>query len=301
MLRQADNTVEIVGILSEIKLDNRKFTKNGLEKNAIGGSIKVKVLQKINGVNTTLEVPVHFFSTQFTINGDVNKVYENLKKFKDEAVSIAAAGAEDSADWVRIRGAKIAMNDFATRDGRIISTPQISGAFIQRIAKPEDNKSYATFSLEFMVAKKEYEIKNDKETGRYEIKAAVPMYAGKVDLIPLIASSENVINAIESYWEEGQTYTCAGVLNFSAKTEITTIPVDFGDPIEKEKTISVSELIVTSGTQSPADEMSAFSQDEMKEALKERKARLEKIKTEGNKQKPKAAPASSSNGFDLGF
>ena len=49
MLRQAENKVKIEGILAEIDLKPGTFKKDGKDMDSIGGSIIVKVTQKISG------------------------------------------------------------------------------------------------------------------------------------------------------------------------------------------------------------------------------------------------------------
>ena len=56
------NVVKIEGILSEIDLKYGTFKKNGVDTKTVGGSIKVRVNTKINGVDTELEIPVHMFN-----------------------------------------------------------------------------------------------------------------------------------------------------------------------------------------------------------------------------------------------
>ena len=49
MLRQAENKVKIEGTLAEVDIKLGSFEKNGRTMESIGGSISVKVVQKING------------------------------------------------------------------------------------------------------------------------------------------------------------------------------------------------------------------------------------------------------------
>ena len=299
MLREATNTVNIEGIISEIDIKDRDFVKNGETKEAISGVIKVRVNQKVGGEMKELEVPVHVFSTKYTKSGAVNPSYASIDKFRNNATSIAAAGGVEGADWVQIRSGKITMNEFYSQDGsKLNSYPRIQASFLNKLPPKDIKDSMATFTIEFMVAKKEYEVdKNGEETGRYKIKAAVPQYGGKVDSIAFVADSVGVIDAIQSYWEEGKTYSATGRINFSAKTEVTYIQSDFGDdPIRSERTVSVNELIITGGSQTPLDENNEFSIEDIKRGLKERQARLEEMK---NKM---TQPKSSKNiSDDLGF
>ena len=131
MLRQAENRVKIEGILNEIDLEARTFTKkDGTPMDGISGSIIVKVNQKIGGEDKELMIPVHVFSYKTTNAGKPNPAYESLMRVKNEFVSVAAAGNEDEADRVRITGANIRMNEYYSQDGRLIAFPRINASFI---------------------------------------------------------------------------------------------------------------------------------------------------------------------------
>ena len=161
-----------------------------------------------------------------------------------------------------------------------------------------------TFTTEFVVATKGEELKNDEPTGRHKIDAIIPQYGGKVDVVPMYAQNANVIDAISTYWNVGDTVKANGRLDFSATTETTIEEVDFGEPIEKTRTINRSDLIITGGSQEPLEGDYAFDNAEIQSALADRKVRLEKQKDKdmsrtASKQTP---PQTSSNGFaDLGF
>lgn len=304
MLRQAENRVKVEGILAEIDIKPGHFNKNGQMMDSIGGSIVVKVTQKISGEEKELAIPVHMFASKLTNKGTPNPAYESIKKIADEYVSIAASeNGEDGADRVRITNASIRMNEYYSQDGRLISFPRVNASFVTRINKG-DCKPEATYTAEFVVAAKNEEIKNDEPTGRYRIDAIVPQYGGKVDVVPMFAQGAGVIDAISTYWNVGDTVKANGRLDFSATTETTIEEVDFGEPIEKTRTINRSDLIITGGSQEPLEGDYAFDNAEIQSALADRKARLEAQKDKdmsraASKQTP---PQTSSNGFaDLGF
>ena len=304
MLRQAENRVKVEGILAEIDIKPGHFNKNGQMMDSIGGSIVVKVTQKINGEEKELAIPVHMFASKLTNKGTPNPASESIKKIADEYVSIAASeNGEDGADRVRITNASIRMNEYYSQDGRLISFPRVNASFVTRINK-SDCKPEATFTTEFVVATKGEELKNDEPTGRHKIDAIIPQYGGKVDVVPMYAQNANVIDAISTYWNVGDTVKANGRLDFSATTETTIEEVDFGEPIEKTRTINRSDLIITGGSQEPLEGDYAFDNAEIQSALADRKVRLEKQKDKdmsrtASKQTP---PQTSSNGFaDLGF
>lgn len=304
MIRQAENKVKIEGILAEIDLNPGTFKKDGKDMESIGGSISIKVNQKISGEEKELIIPVHMFASKLTNKGTPNPAYESIKKVHDTFMSIAAAGGEEGADRVRITGANIRMNEYYNANGTLVSFPRINASFVTKI-NASDCKSEATFTTEMVVAAKNEELdKEGNPTGRYRIDAVIPQYGGRVDVVPFFAQSEGVIDAISTYWEVGDTVKANGRLDFSATTETTLEEVDFGEPIEKTRTINKSDLIITGGSQEPLDGDFAYDNAAIQEALAERKARLEAQKDKDmSRAASKAAPAqNSNNGFaDLGF
>lgn len=301
MLRQAENKVRIEGILSEIDLKYGSFEKSGVPTETVGGSIKVLVEQEINKVPTTLEIPVYMFSTKYTKAGKINPAYQSIETVMKEFVSIAACGSKETADKIRITNAQIRMNEFIGQNGSMVSTPRIHTSFVSRVIgtfKPE-----ATFTLEFMVSDINRMTDNqgvELDPPKLNIVTIVPQYGEKVDVVSLHATNPNVINAIENYWESGACYRASGRLNFSSTTQTVLEEVDFGEPIEKVRTINVNEFIVTGGAQAPLDDDMAFSVEDIRKAMAERKERLEAMKTT-NIQKQAPASTSKKGKMDLGF
>lgn len=303
MLKQKENRVKVEGILSEIDINPTSFKKNGQDVEAIGGSIIVKVNQKISGVDKELLIPVHVFSAKLTNKGTPNPAYESISRVMNEYKSIASTGSEETADRVRITSGQIRMNEYYSADGRLISFPRISASFINKIANG-DCKPEATFTVEFAVASMEEEIGQDGEaTGRTKVTALLPQYGGKLDVVPMYAESEGVISAISNYWEVGNTVKANGRLDFSSTTEVTYEEVDFGEPVEKVRTINKSDLIITGGSQEPLEGDFALAKEDLDMALADRKNRLEAQKEKDMARvASKQTPSQSGSGFnDLGF
>lgn len=302
MLRQAKNTVRIEGLLSEINLKYGSYVKNGVTVDTIGGDIKVLVHQEINGEPNDLIIPVYMFSPKLTNAGKPNPAYASIEAVMKEYVSIAAAG-EAGADKIRITSGSIRMNEYYNQQGQLVSFPRVNTSFVQKATgefRPE-----ASWSLEFAVSSLDYVTDEDGvevEPKKLRIKVIVPQYGGKVDTMELFATNPRVIDAITSYWESGKSYTAKGRLNFTSTTQEVIEECDFGEPDVRIRTVSISELIVTKGTQAPLEDDMAFAPAELSAALKEHKAYLETLKDKTS-QKPKATPAptSSNQAFDLGF
>ena len=302
MLRQAKNTVRIEGLLSEINLKYGSYVKNGATIETIGGDIKVLVHQEINGEPNDLIIPVYMFSPKLTNAGKPNPAYASIETVMKEFVSIAAAG-EAGADKIRITNGNVRMNEYYNQQGQLVSFPRINASFVQKATgefRPE-----ASWSLEFAVSSMDYVTDEDGvelSPKKLRIKVIVPQYGGKVDTMELYATNPRVIDAITSYWENGKSYTAKGRLNFTSTTQEVIEECDFGEPDVRVRTVSVSELVVTKGTQAPLEDDMAFEPADLSAALKEHKAYLETLKDKTS-QKPKATPAptSSQQAFDLGF
>ena len=299
MLRQAENKCRIEGILSEINLKYSSYVKNGATIDTVGGDIKVLVPQDEN----SLIIPVYMFAPKLTNSGKPNPAYESIEKVMKEYVSIASGAGVEGADKVRITNATIKMNEYYNAQNQLVSFPRVNASFVNKATgefRPE-----ASWSLEFAVSSIDYVTDEDGievEPKKLRIKAIVPQYGGKVDTMEFFAENSKVIDAISSYWENGKTYSAKGRLNFTSTTKEIIEECDFGEPDVKIRTISVSELIVTKGTQAPLEEDMAFAPSELAAALKEHKAYLETLK---DKVKSKATPApsgtSANEAFDLGF
>ena len=305
MLRQAENKVRIEGILSEINLKYGSYVnKNtGATVDNVGGNIKVLVHQVVNGEEVTLDIPVYMFASKYTNAGKLNPAYESIESVMNSFVSIAAAGGEAGADKIRITNANIRMNEYYNQQGQLVSFPRVNASFVQKATG--DFRPEASWNLQFAVSSMDFVTDNEGvevEPKKLRIKVIVPQYGGKVDTMELYATNPKVIDAITSYWENQKTYTAKGRLNFSTTTQEVVEEMDFGEPEVRVRTTTVSELIVTSGTQAPLEDELAFDVVELSNALKEHKAALESLKDKAiTKQTPAPANTSSKAAIDLGF
>ena len=303
MLKQAENSVKIEGILSEIDLKTGTSNKNGKTTEYIGGSIKVRVTQVLNGKNVDLDIPVFMFSNKLKNDGNPNPAYASIERVMNEYVSIAAGGI-DAADRVRITNANIRMNEYYGQGGQLNSYPRINASFVTKVTDLSKFNPEATFSAVFMIAAMGHETDKDgvQKENRFKIRGILPQYGGKVDVVDFYATTPSVISAVSSYWSEKDTVKVNGKLNFTSVVEEKMVEVDFGEPRMERRTVSVSELIITGGTQTPLDGDFAFDEDEINEALKARQAYLAELKEKAKDKEPKKAAAPAKKGFsDLGF
>ena len=304
MLKQAENSVKIEGILSEIDLKTGSTVKNGKTIEYIGGSIKVRVNQMLNGENVELEIPVFMFSNKLKNDGNPNPAYESIHRVMTEYTSIAAGGI-DAADRVRITNANIRMNEYYGQGDKLNSYPRINASFVTKITDPTKFNPEASFSVVFMIAAMAPETDKDGVPieNRFKIRGILPQYGGKVDVVDFYATSPTVIDAISSYWSEKDTVKINGKLNFTSTVEEKMVEVDFGEPRMERRTVSVSELIITGGTQTPLEGDFAFDEDEINAALQARQAYLAELKAKAKQKEsaPKAAAPAKKSFSDLGF
>lgn len=306
MWREAKNSVYIVGILAETDIKDIVYVRNGMNIEALGGTIKVRVDTVINDEIQCLEIPVRVFQNKYTKAGAINKTYEKLLSVKSEMTSIAAAGSIEGATKISVQGT-IDENDFMGRNGEVVSYATINGKFINKWPSNHEFVPCANFTLEFMVSSMNRVV--DKEgveldPPKLEVQVVVPKYTNEnaaamnVDVIKLYAVTPNVISNAENILEVGSCFVCEGRLNFSSKTEEVVQEMAFGEPKRRVRTTNVNELILTGGD--PLDEEFGWSVSEIKNGVAARKARLEALKTQ---QTAKKAPVESSpkGKLDLGF
>ena len=302
MLKQAENNCKIEGVLSEIDLKTGSTVKNGKSMEYISGSIKVRVNQILNGKEVELDIPVYMFANKLKNDGNPNPAYASIERVMNEYVSIAAAGY-DAADRIRITNGNIRMNEYYGQGDKLISFPRINASFVTKLTDLSKYTPEASFSVVFMIAAMGYETDKDgvQIDNKFKIRGILPQYGGKVDVIDFYATTPSVIEAVSSYWTEKDTVKINGKLNFTSAIEEKMVEVDFGEPRMERRTITVSELIITGGTQTPLEGDFAFDEDEINDALKERQAYLAELKSKA-KQKENAPKAAPKKGFsDLGF
>ena len=165
-----------------------------------------------------------------------------------------------------------------------------------------DSLTFAVSNINYVVDKDGIEV----EPKKLEVTAIVPNWNGQVEVMKLYASNPNVINAITQYWEPDYTFKANGRLNFTSTTETYIEDVDFGEAIEKTRTRSISELLITGGSQSALEGEQAFDVEDLAQAMKARKARLEAQKAKDmnkvkGEMKTPAPTTSRLAGDDMGF
>lgn len=297
MLAQAENNVRIEGILSEIDVREGSFQKNGVPTEYLGGNIKIRVNQEVYGEMKEMEIPVAMFATKMTRAGKQNPAYESIRKLRDDFVSIAAAGNEKDADRIRITNGTIQENAFIGRSNEVVSYPRITASFFTKV-KREEFKPEASFTGVIAVGNIADNVDREgNPTGALDLTGIIVQYGGRADVVKYVVTNDAAVNHIRTYWNNGDTVKIKGLLNFSTKTVEVEEEMGFGDPIVSQRTQSTHDLIITGGSSSGFDSDTAYDENELAQALAERKTRMDALK-----EKPAEKPAASKTDFgNLGF
>ena len=160
-----------------------------------------------------------------------------------------------------------------------VMMPKMDGiTFVMKLREKYD------FPVIMLSAKSEEVDYNGELTGAIIVQGIIPQYGGKVDVVDFRVVNKDAIDYINTNWNKGDTLRVAGKVNFSSKTIHEVEEVEFGEPIEKVRTISTKELIITSGSSSFDGDL-AFDTDEIAKALQERQIRLNELKKQGSASK----------------
>lgn len=289
--KQSDNTVNIVGTLSELEV-KEGTGKSG--KDYVMVNAKVRVDQDINGQLVESEIPVQTLSMKLKKDGSENPMYARAVAYKEQFISLAAAENPADASRVSING-NIEENSYYGQDGTLREGFKIRATFINKAKKDETDK--ATFAVTGVIGSIKDEEKNGEPTDRAIVKMTLVGWNKRADVVSMIASGSAKAH-VESNWEVGDTVIAAGKINVSQKTEIIRTPMGFGEDIEKPVTVSKREILITSGSATGLEEALSYDADDIKAILAERKARLEQEKQNSAN---KTASQTKVSMKDLGF
>ena len=150
-MRKAINTERIEGRIYQHNLTIKTVqnqTSANYGKEFISGNLEVAVDEA--GLNV---IPVHFtYVTEQTSSGKTNATFTNLKRIIDEDNTWIKVG-KDNALKVRIDTA-LALNDFYTQDGNLVSVKTNEGGFVSFINGdlcPENERN--TFAADMVITK----------------------------------------------------------------------------------------------------------------------------------------------------
>ena len=286
---QSTNTIYISGILQEMDIDTKENAKGDTFAT---GTIKIRVDQDVNGKKEENTITVSMIANKKKKDGSANANYARILGYKDSFTSLAAADRPEQASRVTILG-NIEENIWIDQTkNEVRNTFRIRTNFMNKAKEKDEEKS--TFELSGVVGKliPEYD-KDGNETGRLIVKFLVIQYGGRLDTIDLIADGPAKAH-IEANWNIGDTVKVTGIVNVKSKVVTWMEPQGFGEPIERKRTESVRELLVTGGSAGGLEDAFSYDADEIKAAADERLKRIEELKNKPRStvnSSAKAAPA----------
>ncbi len=283
---QGQNKVNVVGKLSSVTFRQGKFS-DGREYESANMIVQVK--QTYGGREETSDVPVSLFASRYTKNNTLNPGYTQLQELKNFN-TIQNVGV-DEATTVRISGANLRENIFASRSGQIINTWQISTSFIGSTVNMLDTASFVMDI--FILDMKPEEDRDGETTGRLLIKGAVVQYNETLDVLNFIVEQPEAVEFIERNWNMNDTVTVKGRIRVTA-VEAEPVKSSWGEDVPESTTRTVRELIITTGDDSGKEEDFAYDPADIKKLFNARKARIEQMQIDAqNSSKKAAAPTAS--------
>ncbi|MGD7046971.1 hypothetical protein FZC83_01920 [Rossellomorea marisflavi] len=264
-LREAENKVEIEGLLLEVRHQEWK-SKEGL-------NIELDIEVGENEIHT-----VHGMSKYKKKDGSDNGIAKGYLTVIDEYKSVADVGRED-ADKVRVSQGKIELNEYFGQDGMLKSFPQIRSNFFNRLAPTDEYAPKAEFDVEMVVAKiSEEKNKDQEETGRVKLKGFIPLFGGTVIPFEFVVSEEGS-EYVEQNYEKGETVNVFGkIINFKESKTVKKAAA-FGADKEVTTYNTVREYLITGGGEPyEEDNKKAYDPELIGKALTEREVYLEELK-----------------------
>ncbi|MBR5944152.1 MAG: hypothetical protein IKZ94_04315 [Lachnospiraceae bacterium] len=306
---QSTNVVEISGILSQLEVDQAK-TADG--RNYASAKATIKVDQEIGGKMVENEIPVKLFSMEMKADGSaVSKIYTSILELPQKFISLASLGDDekDKASKVVINAGNLKENIWVDpNSGQVRTGFEIDTNFMNAPRGNTEFEQDARFELSGVVMDMVRETdSNQEETGRLKVKMAVVGYTGRdgitrVDVIDLIAASDNAVNFIESNWEKGDTVNVNGKISFNQSTKVWYEEQGFGEPIKRTKTQTRKELIILGGSPSGLEEEYSYDATDIKKGLEARAARVEEQKAKSStKGKAQTKKTTSFDDVNPGF
>ncbi|MFD0587708.1 hypothetical protein ACFQZE_06810 [Paenibacillus sp. GCM10027627] len=280
VLREGENVVVIEGIVTEVRIEEGSYKKDGKDVEKIQGEIDIKVNDDVHTVSV--------YANKINKQGKESGLYKGIQTIKNEFKSIQTHGEE--ADKVRIETGKVGLNEYVGQDLTIKAFPQISANFINRLKAGDVFEPKAKFTLEMCVANVAFEKKNDEETGRVILKGYVVGYEGKVFPFETVVEGDRAADYVSNNYDKGTTVTVYGEIVNNTTVTKKAVEVGFGAPQEQINRKTIREYKVISGTE-PKEEDNEKTYDPklIKKGLNEREERhkemIEKKKNAGNGNK----------------
>lgn len=302
-VKQSTNKVKIVGILVEDSLKTGTYKdKNNVDAEYISGTLTIRVKQTISGIEEINDIPVNVWVAKLKTNGELNPAYKSMYDAMNSYTSLVACDDESKATKVLMTSANIVENIFSPDGNSIHCTPRITSNFVGSIINLNSYNPEATFTTDMVVNNILDEMnKEGVPTGRLKVQGLVCRYNGTMDHLDYVVEQPDAINYIRSYWKIGDTVQVSGKIRFTTKTEQIQVPVRFGEPVFKTKTINCRELVITADSSDVLTPEQKFTPQEIEAGQKLREQLIEAAKKKSTKAGFDAANNSAKANNPYGF
>jgi hypothetical protein len=298
---QATNNVFIVGTLVESTYHSPDEIPD--KDKYISGQVSIATPSLDTDEAKENIIPVHFYAKKYKNDGNANPAFDNISKMQSDFISKMTANdvPGTTPSKVRINSGTLTENAFYGNNDQLVSGFRVRNAFFA-LAKAEE-EAMVQFETKIVIANIKDEVdREDNPTGRIVVKGVIVQYGGRAEFVEFIAEDDNVIEAINSNWEQNETVKVSGRIRYYAKTlteEASSDGDTFGRKVNKSKTFFVKELLIEGGSASPCDDDQAYNIKDIGTALTQRNERLEesKKKSQEKNNKNKANSSGKAKGF----
>lgn len=300
-MRKATNSERIEGRVYQHSLTVKTVqnqTSPNFGKEFIAGDIEIAVDEA--GLNV---IPVHFtYVTPTTSSGAENRTFSVLKKIIDGGKTWITNG-KDEALKVRIDTA-IALNDFYTQDGTLVSTKKNEGGFVSIIngeLAPENERN--TFTVDMLItAVNRIEKNEEKNINEDFVTVRGAIFNFRNELLPLDFLVRNV-DGMKYFEDLGVTgaeplYTkvwgrinCGTILN-EVKEDSA-----FGESAVRTYERKIREWVITGTAKVPYEfgDENVLTADEVTKAQQDREVML--AETKKRSEEYRASKSTADNAF----
>lgn len=287
-LKALKNEVNVIGRVKEVNLEEGT-TRDGKEN--IKGNVIVLVEENVNGEVRSHDIRVRVYSNKFKRDGNVNGLFSGYETVMNEYKSIADTGNKHEADLVHVQGT-LELNEFISRDGKLISNNQVNAKFFNRIEAEDVKKRKgpkATATLEAVVDDIKDVIDSEglptdeKKLIGFNVDFFGTLRENSKPIIPFEAIVPgNLADAFDGLYEKGDTGKFTLKINNYAEDvkeeELKEEVSGFGNTEELQdvKRNFVNNLEVIGGTE-PYNNGREYSEEQIEEAKEFRKKATDRL------------------------
>ena len=295
-MRKAINTERIEGRVYQHSLAVKTVqnqTSANFGKEFISGNIEVAVDEE--GLNV---IPVHFTCVTPTTNaGAENRTFTALKRILDGGKTWVTDG-KDEALKVRIDTA-IALNDFYTQDGNLVSTKVNEGGFVTIISELGVENERNTFAADMVITGVTRVEKNEErniEEDYVTVKGAI--FNFRNDLLPVefVVRNETGMKYFEDLGVTGAEPLYTKVWGkIECRTIVNEVKEDsaFGEASVRTYERKTKEWVITGTAKVPYDfgDENVLTADELTKAAQNREVMLADTKKRSEEYRANKAAA----------